>query len=568
MTGQTNETGDFKLTLPDGTAGKIAVRVSAPSFKESRQVVDLAEDDEPYVVVEFAGSLSLKGRVTRSGSDKPIAGAEVVYQTPAGRRVAKTDADGRYKFDDLQPGGAMLTIQVDGFGQEMARVDPASTETYDVELRPEYRVDVLVVDDRDKPVAGVTIEAYSDEPRRTYSGITDKAGRAQLRGVHPDTPELHARLVSDAHITPRGWDRSIALPSGKDQVSQRFVLERPATLLGKVVRARDGEPVGLARISVGEDKRSFLISTNTNRSGEFKIIGLPAREVVVTADHAEYAPDLKKVRLAPGETARVELSLAPGSSIRGIVRDESERPAAGADVLTAEWRGYATLGRDTQTDSKGQFVLEHMPADGVKLLVLAKGFRPLTTELLKPGRKPNVITLSGPANEPPPAPMAGVVAGAAAPIDALGRAKTLNGQVLSAEEIKGKFLLLDFWATWCGPCVAEIPNVKAAAKALSERKDFLIIGVSLDSDEIALRKFVKDKAITWSQLFGEPGRVPTLTAAFGVRAIPSTFLISPDGKILASGLRGESLAERITQYLEGKVKPPTPRPVKPVTPDF
>jgi thiol-disulfide isomerase/thioredoxin len=553
--GQTDQAGDFKLELPQGTRGKIVVCVRAEGFKEFRQTVDLAEDDEPYVVAEVGGSLSLSGRVTRAASTQPISGATVTYNAGAGRRKVTTDQDGHYKIDGLQPGRGRLEVVAERCARERVDVALFEGQTLDVELRPEYQVEVVVVDDRNKPAPGVTVEAISDDPPQTYSAITDRTGRVRLRGVHPDATKLEVRLLTEVHITPSLWDRAIPLPDGQEKVTRRFVLPRPATLAGQVVRARDKKPVSLARVSIGPDKGALITSSHTDGRGRFKIVGLPAEKVVVTAQHAEYAPDLKGVQLEPNRTVRVKLMLGPGAPVTGVVKDDTGRPVGEALVLANGWRGYDTVALHAETDPNGRFIIEHVPADGVMFTVTANGFDPLINALLKPGRKKHELIVYARGGSP-----VGLGAGANVGADQMAsfrRAKSLDGQPLEAGRLQGKFVLLDFWATWCPPCRTEVPHLKAAAKALARRKDFIIIGVSLDESQQALREFIKANQITWPQLFGEAGRVREIAAAFGVNAIPATFLLAPGGEVIAKDLRGPGLTQAIKQHLK---RPPASKP--------
>ena len=544
-TGQTNKTGDFKLTLPEGVAGEVVVKISAEGFAAFSETVDLAEDDEPYVVAELAGALRLTGRVTQNRTNAPIAGVDVSYITSWGQRTTKTTKDGRYTIDGLEAGKGRLEVVADGFARERIEVDLEQTQNVDVLLRPELDVMVTIVDDRGKPVGNVTVDAYSEKPRRSYSAITDEFGRAPLQGVHPDAVELRARLLSDVHITPVAWDRQIALPDNEDKIAAKLVLPRPAVLRGVVVRARDGKPVPLARVTIGPSKGAFVSSTNANATGEFRVVGLPAQKTVVTAYHPDYGPELKEIALKPEATNRVKLMLPPGAVLTGTVKDGAGKPIVKADVLVTGWRHRDTLRLQAQTDEKGHFVIEHVPTDGVKLAVVAKDFERLTTETLQPGRKPHELTLES-SGRP------GAAAGRCGNVGQLAslKAKTLDGELLASQGLAGKFVFLHFWATWCPTCLVEMPNVKAAAKALAERKDVVIIGVNLDEDEQALRKFIKDRGITWPQLFGEAGQVSKLAQTFGVRLIPATFLISPSGQPVAQDLHGKGLAEEIKAHLK------------------
>ena len=128
------------------------------------------------------------------------------------------------------------------------------------------------------------------------------------------------------------------------------------------------------------------------------------------------------------------------------------------------------------------------------------------------------------------------------------KATDLKGQPVSLDQYKNKVVLVDFWATWCGPCVEEIPNVIAAYQKHHDQ-GFEVIGISLDQDKKALDKYLADNAIPWPQLFDGKGWDGTISKRFGVSAIPFTMLIGRDGKIAALNARGEALDAAIATAL-------------------
>ena len=122
--------------------------------------------------------------------------------------------------------------------------------------------------------------------------------------------------------------------------------------------------------------------------------------------------------------------------------------------------------------------------------------------------------------------------------------KDLAGQPLSIASRKGKVVLLDFWATWCGPCRIELPNVIEVYQK-HHAAGFEIIGVSLDDDRARLESFIKDKNMTWPQYFDGLKWKNKLAGRYGVNSIPATFLIDGDGKIIGKDLRDEELAKAV-----------------------
>lgn len=117
---------------------------------------------------------------------------------------------------------------------------------------------------------------------------------------------------------------------------------------------------------------------------------------------------------------------------------------------------------------------------------------------------------------------------------------------------KGHYVLVDFWASWCGPCRQEMPTVRAAYERFHDR-GFDILGLSLDSNREAWLRAIGELGMTWPQLSDLQGWKSLAAKMYNVRAIPFTLLFDPEGKVVANNLRGNALAEKLAELIgEGK----------------
>ncbi|WP_395748026.1 TlpA family protein disulfide reductase [Prosthecobacter sp.] len=123
----------------------------------------------------------------------------------------------------------------------------------------------------------------------------------------------------------------------------------------------------------------------------------------------------------------------------------------------------------------------------------------------------------------------------------------VDGREVDVSKLQGKVVLIDFWATWCGPCVAELPNVLKAYKELHP-KGFEIVGISLDSDKSKLEAFVKEKGMEWPQYFDGKGWQNEISSKYGINSIPAMWLLNKKGMVVSTNARGD-LETKVTKLL-------------------
>ncbi|WP_435016739.1 carboxypeptidase regulatory-like domain-containing protein [Tundrisphaera sp. TA3] len=125
--------------------------------------------------------------------------------------------------------------------------------------------------------------------------------------------------------------------------------------------------------------------------------------------------------------------------------------------------------------------------------------------------------------------------------------RTLDGHDLKLADLRGKFVLLDIWATWCAPCVSEMPNLLRVHQEFSADGRFAVIGINVDERASDVAAMVKSMKLAWPQ--GLAGPDSPVSAEYGATAIPATFLIGPDGRIIAKDLRGEAIRKAVVEIL-------------------
>ena len=129
-------------------------------------------------------------------------------------------------------------------------------------------------------------------------------------------------------------------------------------------------------------------------------------------------------------------------------------------------------------------------------------------------------------------------------------AKTLDGETIQLKDMRGKVVLMTFWASWCGASTAALPTWKPVYDEFKDKKQFEMVGFSLDKTDEALRAAVESNELGWTQCRLGDWSETSIPIDYTVTYVPTVILVGPDGKILAHGLRGPDIREEVNKVLK------------------
>lgn len=131
-------------------------------------------------------------------------------------------------------------------------------------------------------------------------------------------------------------------------------------------------------------------------------------------------------------------------------------------------------------------------------------------------------------------------------------AKVIGGDKISLSDLRGKYVLLDFWATWCAPCLDETPNLKQVHEDFGGDPEFKLVGLSLDAAQATPRSYAKKHGLKWVNGHLGSWIKQEVTKKFRIYELPQTLLVGPDGKIIAQNLRGDRIRAAVVKALRDK----------------
>jgi thiol-disulfide isomerase/thioredoxin len=259
-------------------------------------------------------------------------------------------------------------------------------------------------------------------------------------------------------------------------------------------------------------------------------------------------------------SAEVTVKLEPEAVVAGELIDASTDKALEAAHISLSSHKGGQVSASVQPGDAGRFRIGELSGGSYVLAISTATGASLHQEqlTLAPGQKASLSlrlpasgvasdgALEGPAAPTPGAALTQLKVGEPAPEFT---SRTLADAPLSLKDYRGKYVLLDFWATWCGPCVEEIPHLLAAHESFGKDPRFAMISLSLDASKDDVAKFLKDREQPWTHVFLGDWSEDPVTKKYGIEQIPSILLLDPEGKIVARDLRGKGIQDTVGNLL-------------------
>ncbi len=498
------------------------VRIEAPGYEPV--VSRVFQSDEGTVTLDFELNPvpAVKG-IVKTADGQPVAGAQVVLAT-ADRRVvvengrltdvdrqtvAISDADG--KFELPSSAEAFNLLFLNEFGATTIASDEFRTGQT-VELLPWASVSgTVMIGSRAAAQTSVSLSVLDPTPidpimfQISDRTETDDHGHFSFSRVLPDSECL---VVRDISIDPR-----YPIPTHR-----QWFTTKP----GQNIEVNIG---GTGRLVVGH---ATIPKTIAKYHWGICVI----------------MPDLENYQFPEGvdEMSREE---------RQVWFDKWSRTEEGVAYNKKSWQSFAVVVGDD-----GRFRIEDIPSGDYTLsLSINTGETPNpygTSKTLDTLRHKFTVPEMAGGRSDQPLDLGDLTlalrkfanVGDTAPNF---QATTLSGESLQLSDYAGKYVLLDFWATWCEPCIAEIPNLEKAYQQFPDDSRFVIISLNIDNDVDTVATYLQEHPMPWLQ--GHLGTDSDAQSDYGIQSIPATFLIGPDGNVIAKDLRGEDLVKKIAEVL-------------------
>jgi beta-lactamase regulating signal transducer with metallopeptidase domain/thiol-disulfide isomerase/thioredoxin len=587
---------DGRVAWKSAPADTVICDMGKSGYMSARNVA-IKPDAEEQTVTMYP-VLEISGSVTDKRAHEPIKNFQVIHgyqfhnssQTYWSRDEAVTGKDSKYKYKFDEPmKGYFLQAVAPGYRPATSRMFECTEGkvTYDFELESGNGPSGVVLLPEGKPAAGAQVGLATKERHAMLEMGRFDRRQNQLDVVETDAagrftfvPQADENFILIAlHDSGFAQLTSDQLKSSPEVKLEPWGRVEGQVLVGKepdIDREVSFQPT--QRQAIGSEFGSVFsygYTTKTDKTGKFameRVMPGPGSicRVVVTEfiRSQQHAPGWQQsIDVHPNETANVSI----GGTGRPVTGQLVISGNAGAAI---DWTTNEPVSIEPVNDSKGgrassyvrylgnldksgRFTIPDVPAGDYKLRVsvnnppvpnacgageaIGKAEHSFSIPEIPKGRSDQPLDL-GQIN----AELFDTLdVGEIAP-DFV--AERLGGGRTRLADLRGKLVLVDFWATWCQPCIAEMPALKEIQQSFGSNPRFALLGVSCDDDAAAAKKFVDDNGLNWHHVNvkGTSARAPK---DYTVRALPATFLVGPNGRVIAKYLRGEDLKKAIAAAL-------------------
>ena len=573
--------------------------VTAKGYAQTALTVENAVEGQ--IEIALKKGITLRGRVVDE-SDQPLARARVAFARPPMPRAkytappplpfhhnTYTDTSGLFTLQniDMHKGHVWVTHPDIGIiNQKIVSADNTIKLKIDAESQAVMDVDIPVkrfrvysvsgvVSLNEGAVEGLEIRAFptkrSNVPAYPKTDQTDANGVYRLDDLEPGEHRIIMSLIKKKEIDD-GRTKTIHYPVQSQTliIEDRDVtlnLEPPSDVysVSGVVSLNDGSVGGLKIMAFSAKRSSGRIFPKTDYTdangayrldylepGEYSILmSRPEPEEVEIEGHKMTIYHPGQSRTLVIEDSDVTLNFEPlgDARITGIATYNGQPVSdvyVSTRILPDDPENFVLLS-GTETDKEGRFELRGLPSAWITI-----SFRKME-RLGSGGKRWSKVDTVDLTNKKELSYIAELEM-EERPTLSLGdmapefEAKRLNGSTFRLADYRGKkAVLIDFWATWCSPCIDEIPTIKRIAETYRDQ-GLEVVGVSLDHDEQALRDFVKEENLSYVQVFDKE-KSDAIAKSYGVWGIPSVFLVNKNGVINAPNLRGDRVETAVKALL-------------------